>query len=313
MERVRVIGKITLTSMQRERLIQLGVEYIADTDPKSRSDFVEILKRIGDATVVVDNVSSPLPKSVLENCPNLKFIQTWSTGTDHIDLEYAKAKGIRVANVRDYSTEAVAEKTIGTMIFISNDLIAANQDAKAGNWNYQGFVGIELKGKTLLTVGYGKIAKRISELAKSFGMSVINTSSKTSKQELNHYIEQANFITMNCPLNENTYHLIGKEQFELMNNVYFINYGRGGTVDEDMLLKALELGNVKFAALDVFEKEPPERNNPLLHDSRVFVTPHISWNTKESITSLTDRCIDNLESYLNGQQINFVKLLTASS
>jgi phosphoglycerate dehydrogenase-like enzyme len=306
MEKIHVIGKISLTPQQRKRLEKMGVSYLADTDPISRSDFDEILKRVGDATVVLNNVSTPLPESVLNRCHGLKFIQTWSTGVDHIDLKYAEDKGIRVANVRNYSTEAVAEKTIGAMILLANDLLTANLDAKNGNWNYQGFTGTELKGKTLLTVGYGETAKRVSKLAMVFGMKVTNSNSKTSIHELNRLIERAHFITINCPLNRDTYHLIGSQQFELMKDVVLINYARGGIVDEDSLLRFLESWNVKCAALDVFEKEPPGKDNALIHHPRVFVTPHISWNTIESMTSLTERCIDNIESYIEGTPLNTV-------
>ena len=283
MEKIHVIGKITLTPSQHKRLYDLGVEYFAEFDPVSRTDFDEILKRIGNATIVLDNVSSPLPKQVLEKCSQIKFIQTWSTGTDHIDLAYAKSRGIRVANVSDYSTEAVAEKTIGALLLAANNLIAANKDAMDGHWNYQGFVGAELRGKTLLTVGNGRIAKRISELAKAFGMNVINTNSSTSKTELNQHIAKTNFITINCPLNEHTHHLIGFEQFDLMKGAVLVNYARGGIVDEKAMLEALNGDRLAFVALDVFEKEPPEENNPFLNHPKAFVTPHCSWNTKERV------------------------------
>lgn len=306
MAKIRVIGKIILNRDQYKRLEKLGAEYIASEDPISRTDVDEIIKRIDGAAIVLNNVASPMPKEVLEKCPDLKFIQTWSTGTDHIDLEYAKLQGIRVANVRDYSTEAVAERIIGVMIIVANNLIAANQDAKEGNWDYRGFVGLELKDKTLLTVGNGKIAKRISVLAKSLGMKIINTDSKTSKDELMQHVEHANFITINCPLNNNTHHIIGREQFKRMKGVILINYGRDGIIDEDALFEALENKNLRFVALDVFEKEPPDKNNPLIHHPRVFVTPHCSWNTEESIIKLADRCIDNIEAYLKGNKIDFV-------
>ncbi len=306
MEKIHVIGKITLTPSQHKRLYDLGVEYFAEFDPVSRTDFDEILKRIGNATIVLDNVSSPLPKQVLEKCSQIKFIQTWSTGTDHIDLAYAKSREIRVANVSDYSTEAVAEKTIGALLLEANDFIAANKDVRDGHWNYQGFAGAELKGKILLTVGDGRSARRISELAKAFGMEVINANSGTSKTELNQHIAKANFVTINCPLNERTHHLIGREQFDVMSDVILVNYARGGIVDETALLAALDSGKVAFAALDVFEKEPPEKSNPLLNHPKVFVTPHCAWNTRESIVNLTDRCIENIEKFLKGQLDDFI-------
>ncbi len=306
MEKIRVIGRIALTAEQRQRLKRLGTEYIANTDPDSRSDFDEILKRVDHATVILNNLSSPLPRNVLEKCPCIKFIQTWSTGTDNIDLEYAKSMGIRVANVPDYSTEAIAEKTICAMLLAANDLIAANRHAIEGNWDYHFFTGTELKGRTLLTIGSGKTATRLSELARAFGMNVLQFDSETPKESLNHLISRSTFITVNCPLNDGTYHLLGKKQFDEMHGVILINYARGGIVDEQAMLYALKTGKLKFAAIDVFENEPPAKENPLLNHPKVFVTPHCAWNTTESMVKLTDRAIDNIEHYIEGRLIDFI-------
>jgi phosphoglycerate dehydrogenase-like enzyme len=305
-QKTRIIGKIATTPEQLKRINQFHPEYIASEDPSSRSDYDEIFKRVGDATIVLNNVSTPLPKEILEKCPRIKFIQTWSTGTDHIDLAYAKRNDIRVANVSGYSTEAVAEKTIGALLITANNLIEANKDAQKGKWNYQKFIGVELKNKTLLIIGDGRIARRISELASVFGMKSINTNSKTSKADLSLYIKKSNFITINCPLNNDTFHLFGREQFNLMNGIVLINYARGGIVDEDTMLEALNSGKLSFVAMDVFEKEPPDKNNPLLSHPRVFVTPHCAWNTKESIVNLTDKCIENIELFLSNKLNDFV-------
>jgi phosphoglycerate dehydrogenase-like enzyme len=150
--KIKIIGKITLDENQLTKLAQLGVTDIASNNPKNRDDKEEIIRRIDDAEAIIINISINITSEIIQQCPNLRFIQTWSTGTDNIDIKAAQAKGIIVKNVPDFAIESVAEKTIGMMIFIANNLLAAHQDAKAGNWNYTKFQGIELKGKVLCII-----------------------------------------------------------------------------------------------------------------------------------------------------------------
>lgn len=302
MTRAKIIGKITLNEQQLYTLSQLGVTDIAADNPKSRDDTAEIIRRIGDAEAIIVNISTHITSDIIQNSPKLRFIQTWSTGIDNVDIKSAESKGIIVKNVPDFSIEAVAEKTIGLMIFIANHLFAASEDAKAGNWNYTKFQGMELKGKILGIIGNGNIGNRVGELAHAFGMKTIFADSKTNKQELQSIISRADFVTLHCPYNESTHHLLSTNEFNVMKKgIYLINNSRGGVVDEDALLKALDSEIVKFASIDVFEKEPPQKNNPLLTHPKVFVTPHCAWNTIEAVQRLSDTCINNLAEYLQSQ------------
>lgn len=299
MGKAKIIGKITLNDRQLKKLTELGVTDIASDNPKSRDDKEEIIRRIGDAEAIIINISINITDDIIKNCPNLRFIQTWSTGTDNIAIKAAEEKNIIVKNVPDFSIEAVAEKTIGLMIFIANDLLAAHLDAKAGNWNYTKFQGIELKGKVLSIIGKGKIGSRVGELANAFGMKIYFADSKTSKQELRRMLAQSDFITLHCPYRESTHHLLSTDEFNCMKkSVYLINNSRGGVIDESALLKALDTKIVNFASMDVFEKEPPSKDDPLLTHPRVFTTPHCTWNTKEAVERLSDACINNLSEYL---------------
>lgn len=300
MKKVKVIGKITLNNEQINQLKSLGVTDIAFDNPKSRNDEQEIIRRIGDADAIVINISVNITANIIKNCPALRFIQTWSTGTDNIDLDTAKEKNIIVKNVPDFSTEAVAEKTLGLMISLANDLFAAHLDAKAGNWNYTRFQGVELKDKTLCIIGKGKIGHRVQELANAFGMKTLLVDSKTTKQDLHTILSQSDFVTLHCPYAESTRHLLSTSEFNVMKKgVYLINNSRGGVVDEVALLQALNGGIVKFASMDVFENEPPSKDNLLLVHSKVFTTPHCAWNTKEAVRRLSDVCINNLAHYLS--------------
>ncbi|MHB1948480.1 MAG: NAD(P)-dependent oxidoreductase [Gammaproteobacteria bacterium] len=299
MSKAKIIGKITLNENQLNTLSHLGVTDIASDNPKTRNDEKEIIHRIGDAEAIIINISINVSKEIIAKCPNLKFIQTWSTGIDNIDVKAAEERKIIVKNVPDFSIESVAEKTIGLMIFIANRLQEANLDARSGGWNYTKFQGVELKGKTLCIVGKGKIGTRVSELASAFGMRIIFANSQTTKSELLNILSKADFVSIHCPYHEKTHHLISHDEFNAMKKgVYFINNSRGGVVDESALVNALNSGIVESASIDVFEKEPPSKNDALLMHPKVFVTPHCTWNTRESVQRLSDVCIANLAEFL---------------
>lgn len=313
MEKAKIVGKIILNETQRNNLFQLGVKDIALDNPKTRDDDEEIIKRIGKAEAIIINISVNISEHVIQRCPNLRFIQTWSTGMDNIDLKAAAKRNIIVKNVPDFSTESVAEKTIGLMIFIANRLYEANQDARKGNWNYTKFQGIELKNKNLCIIGKGKIGSRVAELATAFGMNIYFANSKTTKSELKSLLCQADFISLHCPYRAETHHLISHDEFNIMKKgVYFINNSRGGVVDEAALIAALNAGIIEAASIDVFEKEPPSLDNDLLNHPKVFVTPHCTWNTKEAVQRLTDVCIQNLADYLEKSVINVPVKLASS-
>lgn len=301
MSQIKIIAKITLSDQQYSRLLELGLhpQDIAVDNPPHRQDVEEIIRRIGNAEAIVINISTVINKEVIERCKTLKFIQTWSTGLDNIDIETAQKAGIIIKNVPDFSIESVAEKTLSLMIFIANQMKEANISALNGEWNYTKFQGVELKGKNLTIVGKGYIGSRVAELARAFGMLVTFIDSKTTKDQMRLAFSNADFITLHCPLNHSTYHLISRDEFNAMKQgVFIVNNSRGGVVDEDAFLKALEFDIVRAASVDVFEIEPPEHDNKLLNHSRVFVTPHIAWNTQEAVQRLSDACIHNLEEYL---------------
>ncbi len=295
----KIIGKICLSPQQLTALANLGVDYIATDNPNSRSDENEIMKRIGEAEAIVINISIHITENIIKKCRKLRFIQTWSTGMDNIDIAAAQAAEIIVKNVPDFSVESVAEKTLALMMFIANKIREANQDALKGNWNYQGFQGVELKNKTLVIIGSGKIGRRVAELAQAFGMRIVAANSKTDRESLKNMCSEADFITLHCPLNEKTHHLLSDKEFKIMKKgVYLINASRGGVVDESALLAALDNETVAYASLDVLEQEPPSSDNPLISHPKVFVTPHTLWHTKESVDRLTEHCIQNLTEYM---------------
>jgi D-3-phosphoglycerate dehydrogenase len=304
---LRIITQLPFSPEQVERLKKIGATYFATDNPASRGDTAEIIKRVAQAHSIIISISTPITKSVMDACPQLKLIQTFSTGTDNVDLEAARAKGIRVLNVPDFSTESVAEKTLALMLFLANRLVEANQDAKNGGWNYTKFQGIELLAKNLLLVGKGRIALRVAELARAFGMNVDFTDSKTSREELRAKLATADFISLHCPYSPQTHHLMGTAEFRACKKTaILINNSRGGVVDESALLAVLKEDHLRAVSLDVFEKEPPPADHPLLHHAKVFVTPHFTWNTEEARQRLSETAIKNLELSASGQKLQNV-------
>lgn len=294
----KVICKMRLSAAQRQQLHALGVQDIATDNPLNKNDSDEIIHRIGAAEAIIVSVFTPINEYIIQQCKNLKFIQTWSTGLNHIDLNAAQAANIIVKNVENYSTNAIAEKTLAFMVFMANNLRDANQYAIQGHWDYTKFLGTELNGKTLGIIGRGKIGQRVANLADAFAMQVQLVSS-SDKNAINTLCSQADFITLHCPLATNTYHLLNHEEFTLMKSgVYLLNAARGGLINEMALLKALDNGKVAYAWLDVLELEPPAAHYALLQHPRILLTPHIAWNTKEANQQLTDQCINNLKDYL---------------
>jgi phosphoglycerate dehydrogenase-like enzyme len=306
MPKISVIGAISMTDEQCVRLKSLAAVSIEADNVRSPSDVEEIVRRIGNADVVLTNVYTPITGETMQRCSRIRFIQTWSTGTDHIDLDQARSLGIRVSNVSGYCTDAVAERTMGAMLLIAGRLQEANASARNGGWDYRAFVGMQLRGKKLLTIGRGRIAGRVMELARAFGMETSGTGSETSSRELKDRVSKAHFISIHCPLTERTHHLIGECEFSSMKGAVLINYARGGIVDECAMLQAIENGNVRYAALDVCEGEPPAKENPLLHHPRVFMTPHCAWNTEESSWQLTEGSIKKIEAFLQGTLSDFI-------
>ena len=296
LEKTRIIGKILLNDEQRAFLKENKISNIFDDNPKKSDDY--IINLIGDAEAIMINISTPISEAVLNACPQLQFIQTWSTGLDHIDMDACEKKGIIVKNNDTFSMESIAEKTIGLMILIANRLKEANTSVQDGQWLFTEFQGMELKGKTLLIIGYGRIGQRVAEIAKILGMNILKTNSTTSQKELKSHCSQADVISIHCPLTKKTKYLIDQSILSYCKKgCLLVNTSRGAVINEDDLLDALNNGTVKAAALDVLEEEPPKKGHPLIHHDRVFVTPHITWHTKEAVQYLSQSSIDSLVEF----------------
>jgi glycerate dehydrogenase len=289
-------------------------------DRTSYTDEEEIISRIGDAQIVFTN-KTPITKKILDAC-NIKYIGVLATGYNVVDIEAAKAKNIIVTNGPNYSTPAVAQFAFALLLEICNRVGHHNLAVHAGHWeNYPDFCFwdyplIELAGKTMGIIGYGRIGQTTAKIAQAFGMKVIafSPSRKTGTEldgcefvTLDDLFKISDVIALHCPLNSSTQGIICKENIAKMKDgVIIINNGRGGLIVEKDLREALDSGKVLAAGVDVVSTEPIKGDNPLLGAENCFITPHISWASKESRERLMKIVVDNLKSFLAGKPVNVV-------
>jgi D-3-phosphoglycerate dehydrogenase len=244
---------------------------------------------------------------------NLKVIGRAGIGVDNIDIETAGKKGMKVVNSPTGSTKSVAELTIGQMIAIARYIPKADHSLKKFEWIKKQLKGTELYGKTLGLIGSGYIAQHVSKIANCMGMKVLVysphcTDEKAKKmgaerKDLNDLLKESDFVSLHIPHNDKTHYLLNKETIPLMKTgAYLINSSRGGTVQETALYKALKEGKLSGAAVDVFEKEPPEKDNDLLSLDNVILTPHLGANTKEAQIGAGTVCAEQIDKVLRGKE-----------
>jgi D-3-phosphoglycerate dehydrogenase len=259
-----------------------------DVTLKTGMDEDELVKTIPDFHVAVVRGATKVTGKAIDAASNLELIVRAGIGLDNIDLEAAKAKGIQVANTPAATSISVAEHTFGLMLAAVRNHGKANLSMKEHKWEKKLFSGTELYGKTLGVMGFGRIGQEIAKRALAFGMKVIAYDIIEVKTELDvtqvsweELLSQADIITLHLPLTDKTRHMISDKEFAMMKEgVILINASRGGTVDEKALKNALDSDKVRAAALDVFEKEPPDEFSLVDHPN-VIATPHIGAAAKE--------------------------------
>ena len=284
------------------------------TDYARTTDVPTLIEEAKDADAMI-LANMPMPGEVIAACENLKFIDVAFTGVDHVGLDAAKARGIKVSNASGYSNEAVAELVLGMALSLARNLPAVEDRCRAGGTK-DGLVGWELQGKTVGIVGLGKIGSRTAALVHAFGCPVL-AHSRTRHADAPDYIEQveldellrrSDLVVLHCPLNDSTRGLINAEKLALMKpTALLINVARGPVVVAKDLAAALNSGVIAGAGIDVFDKEPPlDESEPLLHAKNCLLTPHVAFATKESMTLRAQIVFDNLQAWLDGGQKNDV-------
>ena len=282
----------------------------------------EVIERVKDADVIVAN-KSPLNEETLKDAPNVKLICELATGFDNIDLAYCNSRGIKVANVRDYCTDMVAQHTFALALALSEKLSYYDNYVKSGEYSAQsGFscftpAFYELTGKTWGIVGMGNIGRKVAKIAAAFGCRVI-FHSVTGKSTCTDYpqvdketlLAESDILSLHCPLSDLSRNFIEKKALEKMKkSAILINVARGPVVNNAVLYEALVNGEIQAAGLDVLEKEPLELSNPLsqLKDSnKLIITPHLAWASVEARTRCVQGVYENIRAFLAGEPKNVV-------
>ena len=282
----------------------------------------ETIERIGDSEIVLVN-KVPITEAVLAACPNIKLICVQATGYNIVDVEACAKRGIPVTNVPSYGTAAVAQFTMALMLEMCHRIGLHNHSVHQGDWAkaetfcYWLTPQMELAGKTLGIIGFGRIGQAVGQLAKAFGMNVIayNRSQCEEGRRIAKYVDletiftQSDILSLHCPQTAETQNLINAETISKMKDgAMLVNTARGGLVDEEALVAALESGKLRYAAVDVVSREPMPLDNPLLKTRKCIITPHIAWAPVESRQRLLDTVVENIRCYLNGNPQNVVNL-----
>ena len=268
--------------------------------------------------ILVNRVA--ITEKIMDAAPNLKYIGSFATGYNNIDIKAANKRGITVTNVPGYSTEAVATHTIGFMLALCLQLTNYDTHVKNGNWSFAPgcncfpFKMAELPGKVLGLYGFGNIGKRVAELAKAFKMEVIfysrsRHSSDIARQvDFETLIKTSDFLSLHAPLTAETANVFSASVFEKMKpTAYLINTARGGLVDEEALAFALNNGIIAGAAADVTANEPLCESSPLFRAKNCIFTPHVAWGPIETRERLVRLTYENLERFINNEPINVVE------
>ena len=283
-------------------------------------DEAEIIRRIGEAEVVLTN-KTPITRNVLDACPGIRMISVLATGYNVVDTAYAREKGIPVCNIPTYGTDSVAQFAIALLLEVCHHIGHHDQTVKEGKWQncpdfcYWDYPLIELAGKTIGIIGFGRIGRRTGEIAKALGMHVLAYDSFENEagRQIAEYVTldelyaKSDVIALHCPLFPETEGIINRDSIAKMKDgVIILNNSRGPLIVEQDLADALNSGKVAAAGVDVVSTEPIKGDNPLLTAKNCIITPHMSWGAKEARQRIMDRTVDNIKGYLQGEPVNVV-------
>lgn len=280
-----------------------------------------IEKRLKGASIIITN-KCRFDRKLLSKLDSVRLICIAATGTNNVDLKAARQKGIAVTNVSGYSTETVVQFTVGFLLALAGNLLKFNLASHRGDWSRSDFFTLprfpfhELNGKVLGIVGYGKIGRRVAEIARVLGMKVLiaeipgrnySRREKKARVSFNFLLRHSDFITLHAPLSRLTQNLINARSLKQMKRGSFlINVARGGLVDEGALYRSLQSGHLAGAASDVSSEEPPPVNHPLLKAPNFLLTPHVAWASLEARKRLVNEVAKNIQAFLKKRKRNRV-------
>lgn len=309
-------------SLSEEGVHRLREMCEVDYRPKMTAE--ELLEAISDYDGLVVRSATQVTARVLEAGRRLKIVGRAGVGVNNVDLESATSRGIVVVNVPDGNTIAACEHTLALMLALARNIPQAVASLAGGRWERSAFTGVELYGKTLGVVGLGRIGTEVSRRAIAFGMHVVAFDPFASAAQagkvgirlatLEEVLTAADFLTVHAPLTAQTRNLIGAKELAMMKpTLRIVNCARGGIINEPALADALKAGQIAGAAVDVFEKEPPSPDNPLLHAPRIIATPHLGASTVEAQVVCALEVAEQIGRFLSGQPVRNAVNLPAVS
>mgnify|MGYP001160800629 FL=1 len=276
----------------------------------------QVSSRIKNAHVIVNNKVNLTSKN-LKDANNLELIAISATGTNIIDLQYCKTKGIAVTNLRDYASDSVAEHVLAMILTLLKQLKGLEKDIKKNIWQTRKVFALlskkiqNLNGKTIGIIGKGSIGLKVAKLSKAFGMKVKFISARNLKRkDLVRFLKNIDILSIHCPLNKNTENLISIKELRLMKkDSIIINTARGGIVNEKDLVHALNKRIIGAAGIDVTTLEPPKKTHPyykIINSPNFIWTPHTAWASDETLKNALDQLIENINSFYSGKPKNLV-------
>ena len=299
-----------------------AIRQFGDLTVYDRTPDEKIIERIGDAQIVLLN-KTPITAATLDACPSVKLICVLATGYNVVDCDAAKQRGIPVCNVPAYGTAAVAQFTFALLLELCHAVGHHSQAVHAGRWcESQDFCfwdtpQMELAGKTMGIIGFGKIGRAVGSIATAFGMKVLayNRSRCAEGEAIGTYVDldtllkNSDVVSLHCPLTPQTQNLISAGSIAKMKDgAILLSTARGPAIDEQAVADALRSGKLRGAAVDVISKEPMEAHNPLLGAPNCIITPHMAWAPVESRQRIMDCTVSSIRAFLNGSPINTVNL-----
>ncbi|HEX9195119.1 MAG TPA: D-2-hydroxyacid dehydrogenase [Azonexus sp.] len=305
-----------IADVRRPAFAHDWVEY-AKTAPE------QVVERLRGASIAIIN-KAPLPAAAVDALPDLKMVAVAATGTNIVDLDTCRRRGIVVSNIRGYAEHTVPEHTMALLLALSRNLVAWRATVQAGRWQQSEQFCLfdhpirDLHGATLGLIGSGSLGNGVARLAEAFGMRVLRaehkgaTASRIGYTEFAQVLREADAISLHCPLTPQTQGLIGESELRAMKpTALLINTARGGLVDEPGLIRALKEGWIAGAGFDVITVEPPPDGHPMVDPELLalpnfLLTPHVAWSSRPAMQTLADQLIDNIEAFVAGTPRNRV-------
>ena len=313
--KIVVVDHVYLEEEHIKKLRSIGDVEIFKDMPKNSE---ELKRRIDDADIAIVGWSH-LTEEILKAVEKLKMVSIWATTCHYVDLKTARERKIVVTHVPGYATEAVAEHVFALLLAAARKLLLADKHVRRGEFDWRPFRGLELAGRTIGVIGTGAIGCRVAEIAKAFKMRILAFDKYPNFEraeeigmkyvDLQTLLRESDVITLHVPLTPETEGLIGKSDIDLMKEgCVLINTSQGKVIDEKALIEALKSRKIAYAGLDVFEEEPPPKDNPLFKLENTVLSPHIGFHTLEAAKRCTEICIDNIVKFIEGQPQNLCQL-----